>query len=199
MSHFAAIYEQSMSHEGTYSNDPRDMGGETWKGISRKKNPKWGGWKLIDEIKANAGTKLEKAMQADEELEIMVKDFYQIAFFEPMLLGKIEEFAIASELFDTAINQGVVNAVKYLQESLNLLNDNQKHYADILVDGHMGSKTLGCYNAYMQTANLPGRSTDRNTKTLLKALNGLQFERYVEICEQNKTQEAYFYGWLNRV
>ena len=42
---------------------------------------------------------------------------------------------VAVELFDTAVNQGVHAAVKYLQGALNLLNANQKIFPDIMKDG----------------------------------------------------------------
>ena len=35
--------------EGFYSNDIDDSGGETLYGIARNKNPKWLGWKIVDE------------------------------------------------------------------------------------------------------------------------------------------------------
>lgn len=34
--------------EGYYANDPHDHGGETVWGISRKFNPSWEGWKIVD-------------------------------------------------------------------------------------------------------------------------------------------------------
>ena len=37
-------------------------------------------------------------------------------------------------------------------------------------------------------------------KTLLKVLNILQGNRYIEICERNPSQEQFFFGWIaNRV
>jgi lysozyme family protein len=189
-----------MSHEGQYSNDPRDLGGETWKGISRKNYPDWAGWEIIDQIKANVSERdLVKALRADDELDELVIQFYNSEFWEKLLLDQIKEQDIAAELFDTAINQASVKAVKSFQEALNLLNNNQKHYSDIVIDGHIGPGTLKAYAAYMLTSNFPGRSTERNIRTLLKVMNGLQFERYTEICRDHPDQEVYFYGWMNRV
>ncbi len=40
-------------HEGGYTNDPVDVGGETYRGIARRYNPQWEGWDLIDDTKPN--------------------------------------------------------------------------------------------------------------------------------------------------
>ncbi|AIL77899.1 peptidoglycan-binding protein [Acinetobacter baumannii] len=37
-------------------------------------------------------------------------------------------------------------------------------------------------------------------KVLVRVLNIMQGQRYIEICERNPTQEQFFYGWIaNRV
>ena len=200
MSEFKIAYGNTMSHEGIYSNDPRDMGGETWKGVARKMHTNWEGWLVIDMIKKSVNAvDLPKTLAIDEELEEMVQAFYQSEFWNMMLLDQIPYQEVANELFDTAVNQGQVIAVRQFQEALNLLNNNQKHYSDISEDGKMGGATIKAYWAYMLTANFPGRSDDRNTRTLLKLMNGLQAARYAEICENNPSQEVYFYGWVNRI
>lgn len=200
MSQFNPAYELILANEGGYSNDPRDFGGETWKGIARIMHSNWEGWPLVDEIKANTDkNSLLKALAADEELEVMVMKFYEKEFWNRMLCGQIEDQSIANELFDTAVNQGISKSVRQFQEALNLLNNNQKHYSDINEDGTMGNDTLKAYRAYMLTANFPGRSVDRNVRTLLKLMNGLQAARYAEICEEHPDQEVYFYGWVNRI
>jgi lysozyme family protein len=193
-------YNKSMSHEGQYSNDPRDRGGETWKGIARKMHPQWEGWAIIDQIKRNVITSdLSRVLRADEKLEAMVQTFYKAEFFDRLLLDQVKEQSLIDELFDTAINQGLFTSSLNFQKALNLLNNNQKHYSDLKEDGKLGPATLKAYNAYMLTSHFPARSQERNVSTLLKVLNGLQFERYKEICEASNEQEVYFYGWLNRV
>lgn len=137
-------------------------------------------------------------MQSELLLEL-VKKFYLDTFWQPLGLWDIKQQVIADELFDTAINQGKQTAVKYLQESLNLLNNNGRHYSEIKVDGYLGNKTLKALDAYMFTAVISGRSVIRNTRTLLKAMNGLQFQKYLKICQNEPKQEVHMYGWLNRV
>lgn len=200
MSDFFSAYQQAMGHEGQYANDPRDRGGETWKGIARKMHPEWEGWLIVDMIKRSVITSdLSRIMRDDEELEEMVQSFYKAEFWDKLLLEQVKEQDIAAELFDTAINQGLVKAVFYFQKALNLLNNDQKHYSDVREDGKPGPETLKAYMGYTLTAHFPGRSVERNTRTLLKVMNALQFNKYVSICEANQTQEAWFYGWVNRV
>ena len=51
MANFNIEFEKLILAEGGYVNDSDDAGGETYLGISRKNNPNWSGWKLIDSIK----------------------------------------------------------------------------------------------------------------------------------------------------
>lgn len=51
MADFDKAYFRTCKFEGGYANDKNDSGGETYKGISRVHNPKWGGWKIIDSYK----------------------------------------------------------------------------------------------------------------------------------------------------
>jgi hypothetical protein len=134
----------------------------------------------------------------NSQLQSLVNSFYYNEFWEFLKCEKFDQ-AIADELFDTAVNQGRMTAAKYLQESLNLLNNNQRHYKDIAVDGEIGDVTINAYNNYMSTSVFPNRSKEKNINTLLKVLNGLQFERYKDIVKRSPDQEIYFYGWLQRV
>jgi len=181
MAEFIIAYQKTEVFEGDYSNDPHDQGGETYKGISRKFHPDWGGWSILD-LMNDKNTK-------NSQLQSLVNSFYYNEFWEFLKCEKFEQ-AIADELFDTAVNQGKITAAKYLQESLNLLNNNQRHYKDILVNGAISNKTITAYNEFMNTSAFPGRSKEKNINTLLKALNGLQFERYKDIVKQ------YIFLWL---
>jgi len=48
---FSHILNDTLKHEGGYANHSADKGGETYRGITRKNNPNWQGWKYIDEVK----------------------------------------------------------------------------------------------------------------------------------------------------
>ncbi|AZC08141.1 peptidoglycan-binding protein [Acinetobacter nosocomialis] len=50
-----------------------------------------------------------------------------------------------------------------------------------------------------QTTTLAKRGKE-GEKVLVRILNIMQGQRYIEICERNPTQEQFFYGWIaNRV
>ena len=194
---FGIAFHATMSHEGQYSNDPRDRGGETWMGIARKINPFWSGWPIIDQIKSNANQKdWSMAMNADDELFEHVKSFYKAFYWDALNLDNVIYQEIADELFDTAVNQGTGTAGRYLQEALNLLNSGQKHYKNIEPDGKIGNGTLTALKSYF---DIPGRSEERSLKTIIKVLNGLQFCKYKDICKIDEGQEAFLFGWMNRV
>jgi lysozyme family protein len=173
------IIEITLKHEGGYVNDPDDPGAETYKGISRRYNPTWPGWELVDACKRN---KLD--MDANIELQSLVWKFYYGRYMSPF--RRINNQDIKAELFDTAVNMSMVTASEMLQVALNLMNRNEKDYDDLVVDGDIGPNTLMAYSK-------------ANKKILLKVLNGLQFMRYVEIVEKTPKMEKFFNGWMQRV
>ena len=69
MSYFLDAYSITLQHEGGYGNDPDDVGGETYKGISRVYNPSWKGWGLIDDYKSESN--FPKCLEMDSGLQIL--------------------------------------------------------------------------------------------------------------------------------
>ena len=102
---------------------------------------------------------------------------------------------IAEELLDTGVNCGTGFAKPTLQRALNLLNNQGKGgWPDLAVDGVYGPVTLAALKTLLVKRGKEGE------KTLLKVLNILQGNRYIEICERNPSQEQFFFGWIaNRV
>ena len=186
MADFSKAYALTMGHEGIYSNNPKDNGGETYKGIARKFHPTWAGWKIIDGQKSFSGFPGNLKSVA-HVLEPLVQAFYKKEFWDVNRLDQVIHQAIANEMFDTAVNCGYVVAANFLQRSLNLLNRNGRNYPDLAVDGKIGPVTLGVLNRHPSPNNV------------LKCLNGFQFHWYVMITESNKTQEEFFNGWIERV
>lgn len=190
MANYNEAYEKTCAHEGGYVFDPDDAGGETYKGVSRRYNPSWPGWKLIDDIKANNGNNnLSKQLDNNTDLQEQVRSFYKQLYWDQFWGDSVPDQAIANELFDTSVNLGVRRAVKYLQTGLNLLNRNQKNYNDIGVDGFFGPGTLGALNKYLK---------QDPCAPLVKIMNTLQGMHYITYMEKNPAQEKYARGWLNR-
>lgn len=198
MSNFTTAYDLTTAHEGGWSCNPADRGGETYKGIARKLHPGWKGWPIVDLLKepGDSATDITETLAEDGELQMLVIDFYKEHFWDVLNLSKIAHQEVANEVFDTAVNQGAPTAGKYLQQALNLLNQNGKLHKDIVVDGNIGPVTLAAYDSIV--VQLKSRyGIDRVVSVMLKALNGLQFERYRAICANDPTQEVFFFGWIN--
>ena len=53
MANFGDAFKKLSIKEGGYVNDKDDAGGETYKGISRRYNPTWQGWTMIDSYKSD--------------------------------------------------------------------------------------------------------------------------------------------------
>lgn len=192
MADFIKAFSITEANEGGYVDDPDDRGGETFKGISRRFHPSWSGWQKIDELKKTnpAMDDLKKALNSDKTLQSDIQTFYKQQYWDPFWGDKIPNQDICDELFDTGVNMGVRTSVRYLQESLNLLNRNQKNYPDIIEDGLFGPASLMSVEAYLRN--------DDNSYPL-KLMNILQGFHYIEIMKKNPVQEKFARGWLKRI
>lgn len=102
MSRFDDAFERTVGHEGGYVNDPRDPGGETIYGISRRSHPQ--AWAL-------GRPTLDQA-----------KTIYRDSYWTPLRCDELpvplDEF-----LFDYAVNSGVGKAAMALQAAVGALQD----------------------------------------------------------------------------
>ncbi len=198
MKNFLIAYNLTLGDEGGYSNDTDDRGGETYKGISRNNWPKWEGWNLIDVFKRKFPlSQINKEMSENSILQNMVLNFYLQNYWIPMSLAAFPEL-IASELFDTAVNQGKTTTIKYLQKALNKLNRNQEDYQDLIEDGKIGQNTIKAFKSYMATERFASRNTAKLIKWLLKWLNYYQLQKYDQITYKDPAQEIFIPGWTER-
>lgn len=90
-----------LNEEGGYSNDPRDPGGETNFGISKRAHPQ------VD-IK---NLTLEEA-----------ESIYRYLYWDPCRCESLPP-KLALIVFDSAVNQGVGTAIKMLQASIGTIQD----------------------------------------------------------------------------
>jgi len=202
MASFDCAYKLTAALEGGWANHPLDRGGETYCGIARKFWPNWDGWKIIDQLKepGDSVADINETLSKNALLPFEVKTFYMINFWKPLdLFQDYISQGVANELYDTAVNQGVQTAGMYLQKAINLLNQNGLLYKDLKEDGNVGPVTLAAYQAIVlhYRSKYGQLAVDR---VVVKALDGLQYERYKEICERDNSQEVFFFGWvLNRI
>jgi len=187
MADFESAFLRTMIHEGGYSNDPDDSGGETYRGISRKYNPQWSGWDIIDREKGRAD--FPSCLDYDKDLQNHVKAFYKDKYWD---INKLDQFpqSIAEEMFDTGVNMGVRRAAKFLQKALNYLNRDGDLYSELVVDGKIGTMTLSALSEI---------ESDDDLDVLLTMLNVLQGQHYFDYMDNNPSQKKYARGWFKRV
>ncbi len=176
-------FVETGGYEGGYSNDKNDRGGETWAGISRNNYPNLRMWKVIDALKV----KNTKSVSGIPDIEKMVKDFYYEEFWCGQRCDEIDliDPLVAHELYDSSVNCGKKNGVKFLQRALNRLNHGGKDYQDLLDDGDFGKNTMDALKICCKEAT--GR------KLLLKCQNGEQYMYYCSL-----KQHELYRGWFAR-
>lgn len=172
MADFKQALAETLKAEGGYVNDPQDRGGETYKGVARKMNPKWAGWVTIDQLRQRSN--FPRNLDADAGLQDQIASFYEGNYWDRVRGDDIGNQDIAESIFDFAVNAGPVTAIKLAQLTVGAG-----------VDGVMGDQTLARINADEPRAFLA-----------MFALN--KIGRYVSICDKNPDNRKFFYGWVKR-
>jgi lysozyme family protein len=116
---FLKAFEYLMYHEGGYVNDPKDAGGETKFGISKRSYPS------LD----------IKNLTRDQACKIYFVDFWMKAKCED-----INDENIATKFFDLAVHTGIPQAVKLIQRALRSAGE------QVIEDGIIGPNTLSAIN-----------------------------------------------------
>ncbi|WP_336962516.1 glycoside hydrolase family 108 protein [Acinetobacter pittii] len=172
--------DELIKREGGYVNNQADRGGATKYGITEAV------------ARANGFKGSMRDLPLDVAKAIYRKNYWTAPRFDQV---NAISSAVAEELLDTGVNCGTGFAKPLLQRALNLLNNQGKAgWPDLKVDGVYGSATLGALKTYLNKRGKEGE------KVLVRVLNIMQGQRYIEICERNPLQEQFFYGWIsNRV
>ncbi|HHF4132352.1 TPA: glycoside hydrolase family 108 protein [Haemophilus influenzae] len=102
---FLDIFNRLIGYEGGYVNDPRDPGGETNWGITKRTA-------LANGYQGNM-----RVMTRDQAFKI-----YYSAFWLRYQCDKMPE-AVAFQFFDAAVNHGLGNASRMLQRAVNVADD----------------------------------------------------------------------------
>jgi len=172
VANFDEAFEHTMKAEGGYVNDPQDPGGETYKGIARKMNPKWSGWVTVDLKKKQSN--FPRSLDTTPELQEQVKDFYRVNYWHRVAGDDIANQDIAESIFDFAVNAGVGTSTKLAQMTVGAS-----------VDGVMGPKSVEKINA-------------DNPRAFLAVFALHKISRYVSICDNRPDSRKFFFGWIKR-
>jgi type VI secretion system secreted protein VgrG len=162
-------------HEGGYVYDKDDKGGETYRGISRVKNPDWEGWPIVDQLKP---LKRGDIINHSGLKEAVAKLYFE-KYFKKNRFDEIESPKKALVLFDMAVNGGY--SVFMVQDILNFTFSK-----GVLKDGVLGAKTLTAINEVPEIA-------------FCNEVNKYRTARFKRIVEKDPTQEKFYEGWINRV
>jgi lysozyme family protein len=188
MADFEKAYRKTMGNEGGYTNDPKDLGGETYKGISKIYHPLWDGWDIINRAKQDSNF----PYNLDENLELQhnVENFYKAKYWDVNRLDDVRDQTVAEELFDTGVNMGIGRAARFLQIALNYLNRNGVLFNELVVDGAIGPATLNALDIVLN---------DGDCDVLMSILNTLQGMHYMKSMDKNPIQKRFARGWFRRV
>lgn len=170
------IINEIITREGGYVNHPSDKGGPTMYGITEKV--------------ARANGYKGPMMQLPRSLAVHI---YENEYWNINNLDAIEQISalVAAEIADTGVNMGTNTAAVFLQRVLNAMNRQGKDYADLVIDGQLGNKTIAAFQAYMAK-----RGHEDGIKVMLRALNCLQGERYIQISQTRPANEDFVFGWF---
>jgi lysozyme family protein len=158
-----------------------ELGGETYRGISRKMHPEWEGWKIVDDHKVLPNFPL--SLSTDTKLQGMIKCFYKKDFWDLIHGDQIDNQRIANKLFDATVNPGPIS-IKLIQQALrDIHTSNNGVYITpfvLNIDGKIGSATLNAIKG-------------AGEEELLKA-----FEKQLKDYYDSRHNEKYQNGWENR-
>lgn len=146
---FDIAFAKLIGHEGGYVHDPRDPGGETKFGISKRSYP------ALDIADLNV----------DDAKAIYKRDFWARAQCDRLHPD------LAFQVFDGAVNSGIGNSIRWLQEA-----------AGVAVDGVVGPLTLR-------------KVGDMEPSIIIARYNGVRLKFMASL----STWDVFGRGWARRI
>ncbi len=173
---FDKALQQVLKVEGGYSNDRLDSGGATNYGITEAV------------ARASGYTGPMNRISLD-----LAKQIYRAGYWNTMQLDAIVRAGcpdLAVELFCSGVNVGTGRAGRWLQRSLNVLNDRERHYRDLIEDGAIGIRTLRAQQPHQaQRPRRPNRPRPRRRRPP---------DRLLHLPRRTPPKdERFVFGWLN--
>ena len=146
---FDTAFERLIGHEGGYVNNPADPGGETKYGISKRAYPD------VDIA----------ALTVEQAKAIYLRDYWGRAQCDTL------PPAVAFQVFDTAVNSGIGQAIRFLQRAVGVADD-----------GVMGALTMNAV-----------RTVD--AESLVARFNGQRLDFMTKL----STWDTFGRGWARRI
>jgi lysozyme family protein len=143
---------------------------------------KEGGSRFTDDPNDRGGaTKYGISQRAYPDLNIrnlteqQARDIYKRDYWDRVLGDDILSQVIAENLFDTAVNIGVKTASRLAQLTLDIEP----------ADGVIGTSSLATINT-------------ADERVFVLGFTVAKIARYADICNQDRSQQKYLLGWINR-
>ena len=171
-SDFEEAVDGTLKNEGELSNNKYDPGGITKYGISLR---------FLKEIELDINH--DKLINAKDILDLTEEDakgIYKIYFWQNTNIFLIDSQMLANKVFDLSVNMGAIQAIKLLQEALNM-----NISTSIGVDGIIGRKTLNAIN-------------NVSIDVLMKDYKDTAAAYYKRLVAQNPNLQIFFDGWIKR-
>ena len=146
---FDECFEKLIGHEGCYSNNPKDPGGETKWGVSKRAYP---ALDIAD-------------LTIDDAKQIYKRDFWTRAQCDRLHPN------LAFQVFDGAVNSGIGNSIRWLQEA-----------SGVAVDGVVGPLTLR-------------KVGDMEPSIIIARYNGVRLKFMASL----STFDVFGRGWARRI
>lgn len=185
---FDEVIKNVLNIEGGYVNDPTDPGGATNKGIS------WQVWKKHSNSVLGVTPTLQNLQNITTA---QAKNLYKALYWDTLNADSIDDGDLRYLLFDFNVNAGS-NAIKVLQQTLNLLGSN------INIDGKIGTQTIDAINGHNDQVLLYN-TYKTNRINYYNKITQNSINRYIAknpSATQNqidtKTLKKFINGWVNR-
>ena len=157
--------------EGGYVNDPRDPGGETNKGITKK-------------VAVGNGYVGPMRTIPDEVVHSIYFNQYLVApGYEPLIAI---DAAVTEELFDTTVNMGPARPGRWFQRAIN-----EQCGTRLVVDGRVGPATRAAFASCQRTVGAAELCV-----ATLGHLDGEQRAEYDRLVRVNPVLKRFHRGWI---
>lgn len=172
--------------EAGYVNNSDDRGGETNHGVTKA---------VALENKAELVKRFGWDGTMRNLSEEMALWIFKARYWDKLGLDRMYEISptCADKMLDIGVNSGTGAAGMYFQKFLNVLNNKQAFYADLVLDGAPGSRTYLALDALIAK-----RGKVQVVQRLAMALLSYQTVNAIEISIKREANETFTWGWLNR-
>lgn len=172
----AAVVAGVVAVEGGYVNDSNDAGGETNHGIT------------VAVAREHGYTAPMQSMPVETAREIYSTTYVRAPNFDQVLA---KSPAVGTKLVDIGVNAGQSRASRWFQQSLNDLSRGGRDFAQVTVDGAIGSQTMDAYTALEKR-----RGRVKACELTLKLLDGYQTAHYTGLAK-GQANSSFLVGWVD--